>query len=496
MKKILLITNSEFGQANVFLAAGHALVSRDPDVQVHYASFPALSKPVSEASAYALQCTPNSRPFVFHALQGVSFVDVFQSFNGFETISKRPGLVNTPEYLRMAMKIVLPWSAPEFITIFRSLVQIIEEVGPDLAVVDSLFGPGHTACDHVGLPHMILSPNAIKDMTLATQPWGAMFWKYPISGSALPFPIPWHLLPLSIYYGLCAVWYHFTDPTHHATAAAIQRETGGTSPTTYDKIIMDRAPKQRILVASRPEMDFPLLVPDHIVPCGPIIRPVPAVSDVDPGLHAWLCEGPVVLVNLGSHTVMAEKEAVEMAGALRVLLGKAAGEVKWRGLRVLWKLKKKRTAGGGYGFEPGSALHDILGRELDEDRVRIAEWITCEPVAVLETGNVVCAVSHGGANSVHEAIHAGVPQVLVPSWADCYDYGVRVEYLGVGRWGNRQAAPVWSTSELGPILVDVVMGPNADTVRTRAKELAALCSKTPGADVAAKAILDEMAGAS
>lgn len=88
---------------------------------------------------------------------------------------------------------------------------------------------------------------------------------------------------------------------------------------------------------------------------------------------------------------------------------------------------------------------------------------------------------------------AGVPQVLLPSWADCYDFGVRVEYLGIGRWGNKQAMPRWTAAELGPILVDVVMGPGADAFRAKAKELAAICAETPGATMAAKAILDELA---
>jgi UDP:flavonoid glycosyltransferase YjiC (YdhE family) len=179
MKKVLLTTNSEFGQANVFLAAGHALVASDADVQVHYASFPALSKPVAAASDYAVRCSPKAHPFVFHALDGLSMIDSFVATDGLQAITKRPGLVNTPDYLRMTMKIVLPWSAPQFLTIFRSLVRIIGEVAPDLVVVDALFGPGLTACDHLGVKHILLSPNTIKDTAMAFQPWLAAFWKYP-----------------------------------------------------------------------------------------------------------------------------------------------------------------------------------------------------------------------------------------------------------------------------------------------------------------------------
>ncbi|GAB1315439.1 hypothetical protein MFIFM68171_05649 [Madurella fahalii] len=499
MKKILLVTNSELGQANVFLAAGHALYPLDADVQVHYASFPALSKSVSKASDHALRCSPGAHPFVFHPLDGTSMIDAFEAVNGVQAISKRPGFFNTTEYLRTMMKVVLPWAASDFVTIFQSTVQIIERVAPDLVVVDALFGPGLTACHHLDVKHIILTPNALKDIALACQPFGAMFWKYPISGSAIPYPVPWSLLPLNIYYGLCAIWYYFTEKDYHTTAAAIKRSTG-VGPVTFDKVVMNPRPKHRILVASRPEIDFPLTIPPHLTPCGPMIRPVPAVSDVDADLDAWLRRGPIVLVNLGSHTVMTEADAIEMAGALRILLDTVSSSSAavggspggWGKLRVLWKLQKNEAASG-YGFGPGSVLHDILGKELDHDQVRVVDWLTCEPVAVLETGAVVCVVSHGGANSVHEAIHAGVVQVLLPSWADCYDFATRVEYLGIGRWGNKQGMPRWTASELGPILVEVVVGQDADALRVRAKELATLCSETPGATVAAKAILAELA---
>jgi UDP:flavonoid glycosyltransferase YjiC (YdhE family) len=82
--------------------------------------------------------------------------------------------------------------------------------------------------------------------------------------------------------------------------------------------------------------------------------------------------------------------------------------------------------------------------------------------------------------------------VPLPAWLDCYDFANRAEVLGIGRWGSRKAAPKCTARELGPVVVDVVFGPNAQSMRTKAKELAALCNKSPGATVAAAAILDEI----
>ncbi len=44
-RRILLITNSEHGQANVFLAVSYALLTlKDEDVEVHFASFSPVEK--------------------------------------------------------------------------------------------------------------------------------------------------------------------------------------------------------------------------------------------------------------------------------------------------------------------------------------------------------------------------------------------------------------------------------------------------------------------
>lgn len=55
---------------------------------------------------------------------------------------------------------------------------------------------------------------------------------------------------------------------------------------------------------------------------------------------------------------------------------------------------------GSYEFaKPGCRVHDVLGDDIASGRVRIVDWFEAEPMAVLESGTVVCAVHHGGANS-------------------------------------------------------------------------------------------------
>jgi hypothetical protein len=136
------------------------------------------------------------------------------------------------------------------------------------------------------------------------------------------------------------------------------------------------------------------------------------VARVDPELAGWLARGPPTLyVNLGSLCRLEEGRAVEMAGALKLVLERAGREGKGggggggsgsaSGLQVLWKLKKHGEYETG---EAGCRIHGVLGEEMERGVVRIVDWLVPEPIAVLESGNVVCAVHHGGANSFNEAV--------------------------------------------------------------------------------------------
>jgi hypothetical protein len=179
-------------------------------------------------------------------------------------------------------------------------------------------------------------------------------------------------------------------------------------------------PGQKILVANRPEIEFPMVVPQHVTPCGPVMRPAPSVAEVDPELDAWLRRGPTVFISLGTHRFMDEDEAVEMAEVVRRVLdadderkSEDVGGVRGR-LQVLWKLKKvetdqnygslKQYVGKDFGTEPGGRIHGVLGEALDSDRVRVVDWVKPQPSAVLQTGQVVCSIHHGGANSFNDAL--------------------------------------------------------------------------------------------
>ena len=69
-------------------------------------------------------------------------------------------------------------------------------------------------------------------------------------------------------------------------------------------------------------------------------------------------------------------------------------------------------------------------------------------------------------------IRAGVPQVILPTWFDTYDFAHRAEFRGIGVWGNRHSAPVVKGVDLGNALIRVLASDESIGMAERAKKIA------------------------
>ncbi|KAK8043074.1 hypothetical protein PG994_013557 [Apiospora phragmitis] len=305
--------------------------------------------------------------------------------------------------------------------------------------VDPAFSPAVTACVHAKARFCILAPNTIKDFSMPFQPW--------------------------------------------------------TTPLTLNRLNRFPPPGVRHLVANLPELEFPRLrVPPHLVPCGPMVRPAPAVSAVDPDLAAWLARGPTVYINTSTLHQTTEWDALEIARALRALFdhqarAQATAE-RYSDNQMEEEEKKKKVKAKdddksrsrekvvGEDLQKGSRIHGVLEEEIDADRVRIVPWLHPEPSAILAEPNVICSVHHGGANSFLEAVSAGVPHIL----------------LDIGRWANRRMLPLNSARELAPALIEMVLSKeHSQVMRRRAGELARVCGRDAGGRVvAARTIMEQI----
>ncbi|KAK1836831.1 hypothetical protein QBC39DRAFT_295915 [Podospora conica] len=499
-KRVLLITNSEHGQANVFLATSYALLTLpDEDVHVHFASFPSIQKSVLATSDHALRDNPHARPLVFHEISGVSMVDAWSRP---EVASERQRLAIVDvvslfyaiRRMMVLLKVMLPWTGPEFVEIMKSVMDIVDDVQPDVIAVDPAFSPALTALRYTGAKFMVLSPNTIKDFVMPLQPNGEALWKYPCIGAPFPFPVPRHQIPSNILLVLIALLTAaFFDSHRRAVQSHVSHRLPGAQLTTLNDLSLKHL-GLRFLVANLPEIEFPLSapIPPSITRGGPILRPTPPLSSTSPPLSTFLHTAPTVYINLGTHLTFTEPAAFELATALRILFD-ACTTITKPNLQALWKLPRHPN------FDP-ARIHALLAPELDAGRVRIVEWLDAEPTAILTAGGpgvgVVCAVHHGGANSFLEGVSAGIPHVILPVWMDTYDFARRAEVLGIGRWGNVGAAGeegvVCRGRELGGVLVDVVVD-NHPKYAARARELAGLCERDGGGRViAARRILEEI----
>jgi UDP:flavonoid glycosyltransferase YjiC (YdhE family) len=89
----------------------------------------------------------------------------------------------------------------------------------------------------------------------------------------------------------------------------------------------------------------------------------------------------------------------------------------------------------------------------------------------------------------------GIPQIILPCWFDTFEFANRVEWLGIGIYGSRTAAPRVDAWELSRALIRVLGdGDEAVQMNQRARELAALCGRYGGRLKACEKIIEILEG--
>ncbi|KAL7956363.1 glycosyltransferase family 1 protein [Trichoderma compactum] len=481
-RRILLITNVECGELDVFLATAQALLEADPGLDLHLATFLGV-----DDAALPVGVT-------YHQINGISMYQALEEHSArtpedasiSEPFDGPPGFSKTRRAIRAYASQIMPYTGRQMVDVFTSIVDIIRNLNPDLVVVDSLMSAGLTACYHLEVKFVCLGPNAIKDFAASEQPRKAGLWKFPALFSRFEYPVPWSKVMLNIHFSCYTTKAIKNDPQRKEVQSYLTAHTILRGPLD---LLKNRPDGVKILVSSLPELDFPLVVPSHVIPCGPIIRRCQPLEETDAKLAEWLAQGRTIYVNIGSVVKVPVDQAIEIAKALKTVMDTFNRQTEKGRLQVLWKLKKR----GRYSvYEPTCSIAKIFRSEFAHDRVRIVDWIQPEPVSILRTGNVVCSVHHGGANSFNEAIVAGVPQVVLPVWGVNYDYAQRVERLGVGRCGNRTPQPHWNAEEVSRELLHVLVGDDAVVMKQQAVAVKKICKQNgSGADCAAIAILNE-----
>lgn len=299
---------------------------------------------------------------------------------------------------------------------------------------------------------------------------------YSIS-SGLPYPISFRSIALNIYLIFKLVTTTFLSPrikalTHWRNKIGIPGEL-----TTIYANFNETVPW---LVPSIPESDFPLHIPPNITGCGPILPPFETMPDDHP-TAAWLAKRPTILFNLGSHMKYTVADAQQVIAALTTVL------TKYPDVQVLWKCQLSDTTTTTTSTKEApnttnsdvSTITSLIPTHLTA-RILVTPWITPSPASILAHPNTITAVHHGGSNSFHEALAAGVAQVVCPVWLDTYDFATRVEFLGVGVRGNARAAPRVEGGELGRAICATMADGGGMGMGGRARELQARIAALEG----------------
>ncbi|OJJ51180.1 hypothetical protein ASPZODRAFT_55950 [Penicilliopsis zonata CBS 506.65] len=473
-RKILMLTNSERGQATVCLSVAHEFLLRGYDV--HVASFNLLRPQVEEMNTRAASLSDGAAgTATFHQIHGTAMLEVYaQRWSADGLPTHPPGFYGALEAFRSKFaQIIGCWTGPEYMQTYESIVAIIKEVQPEILTVDPLFGQAIDACRTLGRVFTVLSPNTFRDHVF--QPQLAALWKFPFTGSGYPFPLPWSLLFQNMYLAIQVVKAYRNSPIMK-DLNSYRNDRGLPGPVPIFSGL--RNPRIHFVLACTPEIDYPCHITERYIGCGPILRPFRSIAVESPDLAAWLAKAPTVLINLGSHVVYDAEGVRQCVEGIRVLLDCRSD------VQVLWKMKTEAKS--------DVVLDELVDASFTE-RVRIESWLDVDPACILQSGNVICMVHHGGANSYNEAVSAGVPHIVLPVWLDTYDFANRVEYHGIGVWGSKNSAPKPDGKELGEAFRRVLASEESEMMRTKAQALQKTLPATPGRVLACEKIL-ELAG--
>ena len=289
------------------------------------------------------------------------------------------------------------------ITKYEQLASVVTSLKPALMVSDNDFASYAIRCAiTLKIPYVLSSPYMPSYILNRYLPPG---YPGPFSGlSARMTPrekfVNWAFFkprvvhPLLLSWDIVQKWRRFFKICNRLGIALDDR----INPTLVNKSAM-------ILCYTVDGLDYPFKHLDKLHMVGPMIPPLP---EAPPGeLGAWLdAQDSVVYIGLGTLTRLTRSQIAAFVDVVRKLDGTHS---------VLWKLP----------VDQQKLLPPTLPGNL-----RIESWLPSQ-LDVLAHPNVRVFVNHGGANSFHEGLYFGKPQLIRPLWADCYDIAVRAQDAGI-----------------------------------------------------------------
>lgn len=344
----------------------------------------------------------------------------------------RHGMVATMRYQAEARRTDLLW---EPVARARAVLDVVDRVQPDQVIVDHLAFSARLALDVAGIPYadvVLGHPSALPvgDEVYGYPPaWPAAFTPPEAELAAL------HRLCRDIRDAFTAEWNDALRVLAPGATPSVDAfaEHGDLLLLNYPAALHDPA-----RTASLPPHAF----------LGSTVRAEPADDEVERWLGAD--DRPVVYVSFGS-----------FLSARGDVLGTVLEALRPLGLRVA---VATGSATGLPEVPPDWLLRPFLPQ-----------------VALLDRAALL--ITHGGNNSVTEALTAGVPMVVLPFSTDQFAGAAAIEAAGLGAALDPNTV---TPADLGAAVRAVLDGPPAHRALTLGEEL----RRAPGRDVARAALLD------
>ena len=167
-RRVLLLTNSEYGQVNTFIALTYALAVL-PNVHVHFGSFADCAARILKLrdTLTAHGTLGAGSAIIFHDIGGPSMKQASQFQVG--TFVHPPGFFGAIKSYHVLSEKVLNWNGEQYMAGVDGCVRIINEVDPHAIAVDNLLNQGYDACIKLGHKHLATGPLSLKDICVLEQ---------------------------------------------------------------------------------------------------------------------------------------------------------------------------------------------------------------------------------------------------------------------------------------------------------------------------------------
>jgi hypothetical protein len=165
-KKILFLTSSEYGQANVILAVAYELLLRQ-GYEIHIASFAPLQRRIDDLNALI---SKNAIPATFHTIAGPSLSQCLEQKDEFIG-PYPPGIRGALKTYRVTLpSMATAYNEAQYMAGYESCLKILSSVEPDLIVVEPMLDQGLDACKKLSRRYVVLSPNTFQELLRYKQP--------------------------------------------------------------------------------------------------------------------------------------------------------------------------------------------------------------------------------------------------------------------------------------------------------------------------------------